>query len=69
VPANNIPYKILWVQEDERRTRIVNPAEKKSWMQQRLNLDFKVIDHQRFERVFLGLAYGELQCYGAGLCE
>jgi hypothetical protein len=24
----NIPYRIIWVQEDERRARIVNPAEK-----------------------------------------
>jgi hypothetical protein len=30
-------YKILWVQEDERRARIVNPVEKKLWMQQGLN--------------------------------
>jgi hypothetical protein len=30
MPANNIPYFILWVQEDERRARIVNPGEKKS---------------------------------------
>jgi hypothetical protein len=29
MPANNILYRILWVQEDERRARIVNPAEKK----------------------------------------
>jgi hypothetical protein len=28
MPASNIPYRILWVQEDERRARIVNPAEK-----------------------------------------
>jgi hypothetical protein len=28
MPASNIMYRILWVQEDERRTRIVNPAEK-----------------------------------------
>ncbi len=28
MPANNIPYNILRVQEDERRPRIVNPAEK-----------------------------------------
>jgi hypothetical protein len=32
-----LPYNILWVQEDERRARIVNPAEKKSRMQQILN--------------------------------
>jgi hypothetical protein len=36
--ANKILYNILWVQEDERRARIVNLAEKKSWMQQRLSL-------------------------------
>jgi hypothetical protein len=29
MPASNILYIILWVQEDERRARIVNPAEKK----------------------------------------
>jgi hypothetical protein len=29
MPASNILYNILWVQEDERRARIVNPAEKK----------------------------------------
>jgi hypothetical protein len=28
MPANNIQYNILWVQEDGRRARIVNPAEK-----------------------------------------
>ncbi len=28
MPTNNILYNILWVQEDERRARIVNPAEK-----------------------------------------
>ncbi len=28
MPANNILYDILWVQEDERRARIVNPAKK-----------------------------------------
>jgi hypothetical protein len=28
MPASNIRYNILWVQEDERRERIVNPAEK-----------------------------------------
>jgi hypothetical protein len=28
MPASNILYNILWVQEDERRARIVNPAEK-----------------------------------------
>jgi hypothetical protein len=27
MPASNILYRILWVQEDERRARIVNPAE------------------------------------------
>jgi hypothetical protein len=34
MPASNILYSILWIQEDERRARIVNPAEKKKWMQQ-----------------------------------
>jgi hypothetical protein len=30
MPANNKLYSnILWIQEDEKRTRIVNPAEKK----------------------------------------
>jgi hypothetical protein len=28
MPASNILYKILWVQDDERRASIVNPAEK-----------------------------------------
>jgi hypothetical protein len=28
MPASNILYKLLWVQEDERRSRIVNPVEK-----------------------------------------
>jgi hypothetical protein len=28
MPASNILYRILWVQEDERRAKIVNPAEK-----------------------------------------
>jgi hypothetical protein len=30
MPANNILYSILWVQEDERGARIVNPEEKKN---------------------------------------
>jgi hypothetical protein len=38
MPASNILYRILSVQEDERRARIVNPAEKKKlWIQQGLN--------------------------------
>jgi hypothetical protein len=39
MPAINILYynNLLWVQEDERRARIVNPVEK-IWMQQGLNL-------------------------------
>jgi hypothetical protein len=28
MPASNILYRILWVQEDERKARIGNPAEK-----------------------------------------
>ncbi len=38
MPASNIweEYRILWVQEDERRASIFNPAEKKIWMQQGL---------------------------------
>ncbi len=28
MPANKIQHNILWVQEDGRRARIVNPAEK-----------------------------------------
>jgi hypothetical protein len=28
MPPENILYKIIWVQEDERRARIVNPARK-----------------------------------------
>jgi hypothetical protein len=28
MPASNIQYRILWDQEDERRARIVNTAEK-----------------------------------------
>jgi hypothetical protein len=35
--ASNILHRILWVQEEERRARIVNPTEKKIWMQQGLN--------------------------------
>jgi hypothetical protein len=41
MPANNILYNILWVQEDERRARIRNPAEKISWMQKGLNLSLQ----------------------------
>jgi hypothetical protein len=37
MPASYILYNLLWVQEDQRRARIVNSAEK-VWMQQRLNL-------------------------------
>jgi hypothetical protein len=37
MPASNILYNILWVQEDGKRARIVNPADKKLWMQQALN--------------------------------
>jgi hypothetical protein len=37
MPASNTLYRILWVQEDERRGRIVNPAEKQIWLQQGLN--------------------------------
>jgi hypothetical protein len=29
MPASNILYNVLWVQEDELKARIVNPAEKK----------------------------------------
>jgi hypothetical protein len=28
MPASNILYNVLWVQEDGRRARIVNPVEK-----------------------------------------
>jgi hypothetical protein len=28
MPASNIMYRILWIQEEERRASIVNPAEK-----------------------------------------
>jgi hypothetical protein len=28
MPANNILYNIYWVQEDERKAMIVNPAER-----------------------------------------
>jgi hypothetical protein len=28
MPASNILYRILWIQEDERRARIVNQVEK-----------------------------------------
>jgi hypothetical protein len=28
MPASNVLYRILWVHKDERRARIVNPAEK-----------------------------------------
>jgi hypothetical protein len=33
MPASNILCTLLWVQEHERRARIVNPV-KKIWMQQ-----------------------------------
>jgi hypothetical protein len=36
MPASNMLYNILWVQEDEIRARIVDPAEI-LWMQQGLN--------------------------------
>jgi hypothetical protein len=38
IPANNILYNILWVPVNERRARIIIPAEKRSWWQQGLNL-------------------------------
>jgi hypothetical protein len=28
MPASNVLYNILWVQEDERKARIVNPTDK-----------------------------------------
>jgi hypothetical protein len=37
MPTSNLLFCISWVQEDERRARIVNLAEKKLWMQQGLN--------------------------------
>jgi hypothetical protein len=37
MPANNILYNLLWVQDDERRARIVNPVEK--------NMDAAGIEH------------------------
>jgi hypothetical protein len=37
MPASNLLYNILWVQEDEKRAMIVDPAEKFFWMQQGLN--------------------------------
>jgi hypothetical protein len=37
MPASNILYRVLWVQEDERGARIVNTAEKNLWKQQGLN--------------------------------
>jgi hypothetical protein len=37
MPASNILYNLLWVQEDKRRARMFNPEEK-IWMQQGLNL-------------------------------
>jgi hypothetical protein len=37
MPASNILYNILLVQEAERRARIVDPTETKLWMQQGLN--------------------------------
>jgi hypothetical protein len=33
LPASKILYRILWLQEDERRGRIFDLAEKKLWMQ------------------------------------
>ncbi len=37
MPASNILYNLLWFQEDERRSMIVNLVEK-IWMQHGLNL-------------------------------
>jgi hypothetical protein len=37
IPANNILFNILRAPADERRARIIIPAEKISWWQQGLN--------------------------------
>ncbi len=37
MPANDILYNILWAPLDERRARIINPAEKKLWLEKGLN--------------------------------
>jgi hypothetical protein len=44
MPASNILYRILRVQEDERRARIVNPAEKNYGCSRDCIRDFKVKD-------------------------
>jgi hypothetical protein len=44
MPASNILYRILWVQENERRARIVNPAEKDYGCRKDQTHDFKVKD-------------------------
>jgi hypothetical protein len=42
MPASNILNRILWVQEDERRAMIVNPAEKNHGCRRDGIRDFKM---------------------------
>jgi hypothetical protein len=42
MPASNLLYNILWVQEDERRASIVNPAGKNYGCSRDWTRDFKV---------------------------
>jgi hypothetical protein len=44
MPASNILYNLLWVQEDERRARIVHPVGKKYGCSRDCTCDFKVRD-------------------------
>jgi hypothetical protein len=47
MPASNILYNILWVQEDDRRARIVNPAEKNYGCSRDCARDFQVKDQRQ----------------------
>ncbi len=44
IPAINLLYNILWAPADERRARIVIPAEKNHGGSRNWTLEFKVID-------------------------
>jgi hypothetical protein len=47
MPASNILYRILWVQENERIARIVNPAENNYGCSRDRTRDFKVKDQDQ----------------------
>jgi hypothetical protein len=44
IPANNILFNIIWAPADEKRARIIIPAEKNLGRSRDWTLDFKVID-------------------------